>query len=70
MFAAEYEIQCTRLVIAVFFQIICFNVYYVDVLYFICICWIMVPVGGWKIMSECFLLEAGIVGVECGLNDC
>jgi len=26
----------------------------------------MVPVGGLKNMSECFLLEAGIIGVECG----
>ena len=70
MFAAEYEIQCTGLIIGVFFQIICCNVYYVDVLHFLSVYWIMVPVGRCKIMWECFLLEAGILGVECGLNDC
>ena len=53
-----------------FFQIICCNVYYVDVLHFLSVYWIMVPVGRCKIMWECFLLEAGILGVECGLNDC
>jgi len=31
----------------------------------------MVVVGGLKIMSECFMLEAGIIiSVECGLNGC
>jgi len=30
----------------------------------------MVVVGGLKIISECFMLEARIVGVECGLNGC
>jgi len=30
----------------------------------------MVPVEGWKICWECFLLEAEIVGVEYGLKGC
>jgi hypothetical protein len=70
MFAAEYDIQCTGLVIAVFFQIMFYNVYYLDELNFCCICWIIVPVEGWNICWECFLLEAEIVGVECGLKGC